>query len=109
VNTERKRAAALQASLGVGVQASGKGYAIVDYDALERLRERVEEYGKLAAARQAEIIWLRESGAWVRDELQRLAAWAGEQNEGNAFATQVAQWALAHLSDLDLPVNEREP
>lgn len=39
---ERQRAAELQERLGIQVQSSGKGYAIVDYHALEKLVPRAE-------------------------------------------------------------------
>lgn len=34
----------------------------------------------------------------LREHLEALARWAGEQNAGNAFAEQVRMWALARLA-----------
>jgi hypothetical protein len=41
----------------------------------------------------------------IQRKLEGLERWAGEQNAGNAFATQVRAWALSMLSgeELDEP------
>lgn len=45
----------------------------------------------------------------LRDDFERLARWAGEQNAGNAFAEQVAMYAHARLAEWDRSVEEWEP
>ncbi len=38
-----------------------------------------------------------------------LSRWAGQQNAGNAFATQVRQYADARIMEWDLPLEKWEP
>ena len=38
-----------------------------------------------------------------------LSRWAGQQNAGNAFATQVRMYADARIMEWDLPLEEWEP
>jgi len=45
----------------------------------------------------------------LKEDYLSLARWAREQNASNAFATQVAYYAEARISEWDLPLEEWEP
>jgi hypothetical protein len=69
---ERRRAALLQLRLGVMVQASERGYAIVDYDALEKLADRNEDLLGSLLVRRTRIDELRKilaRAAYVAEHL----------------------------------------
>lgn len=45
----------------------------------------------------------------IKQDYLALSRWAGQQNAGNAFATQVRLHADAMIAQWDLPVEEWEP
>jgi hypothetical protein len=47
--------------------------------------------------------------ACLRNDFERLARWALEHSDDNAFAGQVSLYARARLADWDRPLEEWEP
>ena len=45
----------------------------------------------------------------IKEDYLSLSRWAGQQNAGNAFATQVRMHADSMIAQWDLPLEEWEP